>query len=131
MSLEDLPGGWEVWTDEDGGRAVLVYEPTEFDSQAFPAPCLPTIYLTWGPANRRRPLGDRQSRSNTQWHVTLFLEPDVNAPVRTYESRPSAIEGALNLAMEFHRGEIDYRSLYQVPRESYLAKLDELTGSRD
>jgi hypothetical protein len=25
-------------------------------------------------------------------------------------------------------GEIDYRGLYQVPREDYFAKLDELVG---
>jgi hypothetical protein len=60
--------------------------------------------------------------------VTLFLEPEVSVPPREFDSPAAAVEAALDLAAEFARGEVDYRSLYQVPRPDYFARLDELTG---
>jgi hypothetical protein len=45
---------------------------------------------------------------------------------------PFAAEaGAADLAERFAGGEVDYRGLYQVPREGYFEKLDELTGRAD
>lgn len=120
-----LPDGWERWSEERT-KIVLVYRPDVFDSDAFPPPCLPTLYLTKGQRNRRpgreRPLPD------DPWFVTLSLEPDVTDDQRRYDDREAAIEGAIDVAREFATGALDYRDLYQVPREEYLAKLDELTG---
>jgi len=129
MSLEDLPDDWVVWDDSGDGRAVLVFRPDVFDTEAFPAPCLPTIYVTRGPKERRRPPTDRRALADADWRVTLFLEPAVNAPERSFESRDRAIAGAVELAREFAAGDVDYRSLYRVPRESYLDRLDEVVGT--
>lgn len=121
----DLHGDWAVW-NEDDHRAVLVYRPDVFDSQAFPAPCLPTIYLTKGKRGRRP--GEHRPRPDADWYVTLSLEPEVTGERHRYEGQDAAVAGALDLAASFATGDIDYRALYQVPRDAYLAKLDELTG---
>jgi hypothetical protein len=126
MAFEDLPGSWVVWNDEPGDRAVLAYRPDVFDSQAFPAPCMPTLYVTRGPRSKRPPR--RRGRVGDDWHVTLYLEPDVNLPARSYGTRPGAVEGAVELARAFDAGDVDYRGAYQVPREDYLDELDALTG---
>lgn len=123
---EPLPTGWRTWSDNDD-RTVLVYRPDVFDGGEFPAPCLPTIYVTHGRRNRR-PGVERSARPGASWVVTLYLEPDVSAPEELYDSRAAALAGAGDLADRFARGDVDYHDLYQVPRESYLAKLDELTG---
>ncbi|WP_440005608.1 DUF5820 family protein [Halomicrococcus sp. SG-WS-1] len=124
MSLSDLPESWTVWNDEHEGRCVLAYRPDVFDAQAFPAPCMPTISLTPGSPNR--PPGER---SGEAWYVTFYLEPEVSLPgTRRFDSREAAVDGAVDLAAEFAAGEIDYRDAYQVPREEYLDRLDELTG---
>ena len=125
MGLDDLPDGWQRWSDE-ATKAVLVYRPDVFDTKTFPAPCLPTIYLTKGQRNRRP--GRDQPAPDADWYVTLFLEPDVDRAADRYETRRAAEEGAIDLAARFAAGEIDYRGLYQVPREDYLDKLDDLTG---
>ena len=125
MSFPSLPSGWVVWNDEPDGRGILTYRPDVFDSQEYPAPCLPTIYVTNG-SQRARP-GSGQIETDT-WHVKLFVEPDVEAETERYDSREAAVEGAVDVASRFADGEVDYRSLYQVPREAYLDKLDELTG---
>ncbi|MFC6989120.1 DUF5820 family protein [Haloplanus sp. GCM10025708] len=124
MSFDALPEGWTVWNEDPDGRSILAYRPDVFDSQAFPAPCLPTIYVTNG-SPRQRP-GAR--REPSEWSVTLFLEPDVDRSVATYDSREAAVEAATELAERFADGDVDYRGLYQVPREAYLDRLDELTG---
>jgi hypothetical protein len=124
MGFDSLPEAWVVWTDESQ-RSVLTYRPDVFDTQAFPAPCLPTIYLTKG-KRRRRP-GD-QTRPTDPWYVTLYLEPEIERPAEQFDSREAAVEGACALARRFADGEIDYRALYQVPRPEYFEKLDELTG---
>jgi hypothetical protein len=127
IRLSDLPDGWTVWSDGEDGRVVLAYRPDVFDSDAYPAPCLPTLYVTRGPRERRRPPDDDR-RLRDDWHVTLYLEPDVSAPSRAHERRDDALVEAVEWAREFARGDVDYRDLYQVPRERYLARLDELTG---
>jgi hypothetical protein len=125
MALADLPDGWSVWTDE-GETVVLVYRPDVFDTAAFPAPCLPTIYLKKGERDRRP--GPNEPDPDDPWYVTLFLEPDVNRPPETAETRADAETVALAIAEGFVRGEIDFRGLYQVPREDYLDRLAELVG---
>lgn len=124
--MDDAPPGWRVWSDADD-RLVLVYRPDVFDGGAFPPPCLPTIYVSRGRRNRR-PGVDLDPPPGTPWYVSLFLEPDVELAPEEYGSRAEAVEGARALARQFARGEVDYRGLYQVPREAYLEKLDELTS---
>lgn len=125
MSFEELADGWVVW-NEERHRSILAYRPDVFDSQAFPAPCLPTIYLSKGKRSRR-PGRDRPAPDDP-WYVTLFLEPEVDTGTETYDSRQAAIEGAMELAERFAQGDIDVRDVYQVPREDYLDELDALTG---
>ncbi|WP_224268639.1 DUF5820 family protein [Haloprofundus salinisoli] len=125
MSFDALPEGWTVWNDEPEGRAILAYRPDVFDSQQFPAPCMPTVFLSNG-SRRRRP-GASQIETAT-WHVTLLLEPEIEAETTEYDSREAGVDGAVECARRFADGEVDYRSLYQVPREQYFEKLDELTG---
>jgi hypothetical protein len=124
MSFEDLADAWELWSEERQ-KVVLTYRPDVFDSHDYPAPCLPTIYITKG--KRRRKPG-KQTRPDDPWHVTLFLEPEVGTDSDSFQTREDALAGATELANRFHEGELDYRSLYQVPREHYLDRLDELTG---
>lgn len=121
-----LGAGWTVWNAEPD-RAILVYRPDVFDGAAFPAPCLPTVYVTRGRMNRR-PEGNRRLPPDAPWTVTLRLEPDVERDPDTYDSKADAIEGAERLTRRFSAGEIDYRSLYRHARESYLDRLDDLTG---
>lgn len=125
MSLDALPDGWTVWNEEPEGRVILAYRPDVFDSDAFPAACLPTLYVSNGSRSRRPGAGQYELDT---WHATLFLEPDVEGPVEEFDSREAAIDGAVDLAARFARGDVDYRGRYQVPREDYLARLDELTG---
>ena len=124
--FDGLAAGWEVWSEEKG-KIVLVYRPDVFDAGKLPAACLPTIYLTRG-RRQRRPGTDPRSRPGEQWYVSLFLEPDVERDPETRADRAAAITAAKHLADRFARGALDYRSLYQVPREDYLDRLDELTG---
>lgn len=123
MSFDTLPDGWTVWHEESDGRAVLAYRPDVFDTEAYPAPCLPTIYLSPG-SPRRRP----GARRDEAWTVTLFLEPEVDARVETRETRAAAVETAIDMAGAFADGEVDHRAVYQVPREAYCDRLDELVG---
>lgn len=125
MSLENLPDEWTVWADDSNGRTVLVYRPDVFDGSQFPAPCLPTIYVSDG---SRRPRPGASGRSTDTWHASLLLEPEIEGPSERYDSREAALDGAVELARRFADGEVDYRSLYQVPRETYFEKLDDLTG---
>lgn len=123
---EALADGWRVWNDDDD-RLVLAYRPAVFDGAEFDAACLPTLYVTRG-RRSRRPGGTRSLPPDAPWVVTLFLEPEVSAPPREFDSPDAAVRGALALAEEFARGGVDYRSLYQVPRPDYFDRLDELTG---
>ena len=126
MSFEALPDGWQVWNEEPGGRAILVFRPDVFNEDGFPAECLPTIYLTNG-SRRRRP-GAGQYATD-EWHVVLFLEPEIEAVAETHGSREAGATAAVDVATRFAAGDIDYRAAYQVPRESYFDRLDSLIGS--
>ena len=121
-----LGTGWRVWNAEEA-RVVLAYRPDVFDGDAFPAPCMPTIYVTRGRRNRR-PAGTRNLPPDAPWMVTLYLEPDVDRRSDAYDTREAALDAAETLTERFAAGGVDYRSLYQVPRDRYLAELDELTG---
>lgn len=118
--------GWQVWHSESQ-KLVLTFRPDVFDSDAFPAPCLPTIYTTKGRRGRRP--GPHHPSPEDAWYVTLYLEPDVSDEWQ-YDSQRTASEETARLATRFETGEYDYRSLYQVPRPAYLDKLDELTGKK-
>jgi hypothetical protein len=127
METGDLPDGWVVWNDEPGGRAIYAYRPDVFDSQAFPPECLPTLYVS-----RRAPNQGRryEPQPGDDWWVAFYLEPEVR--VREYDdhddSRDAAVEHATDVAAAFADGDLDYRAAYQVPRDDYFEKLDELTG---
>lgn len=125
MEFDGLPAGWEVWSEE-AKRWVLAFRPDVFDAETFPAACLPTIYVTKGRRGRRP--GRPTPPEEAPWFVTFYLEPDVSGPERQFASREAARDGALDIAREFAAGDVDYHSLYQVPRPEYLEKLDELTG---
>ncbi len=125
MSFEALPDGWQVWNEEPSGRAILVFRPDVFNEDGFPAECLPTIYLTNGSRKRRPGAGQY---ATDEWHVVCFLEPEIEAVAETYDDREAATEAAVDLADRFVAGDVDYRAAYQIPREAYFEKLDELTG---
>ena len=123
MDLDGLSEDWTVWNKTET-ELVLAYRPDIFDSEQFPAPCLPTIYLTRG-KRTRRPGADR---TGEDWYVRLYLEPEVDRDADTAPDRDDAVEQAVDLANRFADGDIDYRGLYQLPREAYLDELDSLTG---
>lgn len=124
-----LPDGWTVWSDGDDGRLVLAYRPDVFDAAEFPAPCLPTLYLTHGKRTRRPGINPADTADSADWFVSLYLEPEVSVDeTLRFPTRAEALERAVDLARRFDDGEIDYRALYQVPREAYFERLDELTG---
>ena len=128
-AFADLPESWVVWSDEDDGRSVLVYRPDVFDADEFPPACLPTLYLTQGRRSRRPKTNPNDRVGDRDWYVTLYLEPDVSLDeTHRFTSREAALECAVELARAFDDGEIEYRELYQVPRERYFDRLDELTG---
>jgi hypothetical protein len=124
-----LGDGWRVWNAEDD-RVILAYRPDVFDGAEFPAPCLPTLYVTRGRRNRR-PEGNRNLPPDAPWMVTLFLEPEVNRPPDAYDSLSAALAAAEELTRRFAAGEVEYRDLYQVPRDRYLAELDALIGREE
>ncbi len=128
MSFAALPDDWRIWNEEPGGRTILVFRPDVFNEDAFPAECLPTIYVTNG-SRRARP-GAGQYATD-EWHVVLFLEPEIEATAETYDDRSAAADAAVNVATRFADGEVSYREAYQVPREAYFERLDELTGRSD
>jgi len=122
MDLSALADDWTVWNRTEE-KLILAYRPDVFDSEQFPAPCLPTVYLTRG-RRTRRPGADR---TGEDWYVTLYLEPEVERS-EAFENREAAVSSAVALANRFADGSLDYRSLYQVPRAEYLDELDALTG---
>jgi hypothetical protein len=126
---ESLAEGWRVWNADDT-RLILAYRPDVFDGAAFDPACMPTIYVTRG-RKTKRPEGSRNLPPDAPWTVTLFLEPDVSTDPEFHDGREPAVEAALSLAGSFAAGEVDYRGLYQLPRETYLDELDRLTGRLD
>lgn len=125
MALESLPPGWEVWSDE-ATKVVLAYRPDVFDTDAFPAPCLPTIYVSKGQRDRRP--GPNEPDPDDPWYVTLYLEPEISTETDTAATRGEAESLATDVAAAFAAGELDLRGLYQIPREDYLDRLEALVG---
>ena len=125
MPFEELADGWERWNEEEY-KLVLTYRPDVFNSNDFPAPCLPTIHVTKGRRDRRP--GRNTPDPSDPWYVQLYLEPEVTDEEHSCADRESAREMAAELAEQFAAGDVDYRGLYQVPRPAYLDRLDELTG---
>lgn len=127
VSSDALPAGWEVWNEEANGPVILAFRPDVFDGRSFDAACLPTISVARG-ASPDHPR-ERRFRSDS-WHVALYLEPTVRARDHdsVYDSREAALAGAGEVAKRFSSGEIDYRNVYQVPREAYFETLDDLVG---
>jgi len=128
-TFDGLPEGWAVWNEEADGKAVLVYRPDVFDGDAFPPACLPTLSLTTQSPNR--PPGETTT-GPTNWHVLLFLEPDVRVRdpgvETTFERYDAAVAATVELTRRFADGEIDLRACYQLPRDAYLDELEALTG---
>ncbi|RLM57643.1 hypothetical protein DVK02_05310 [Halobellus sp. Atlit-31R] len=105
---------------------MLVFRPDVFNEQNdLPAECLPTILVS-NRSRARRP-GAAQIRTDT-WHVVLTLEPEVEVVTESYDSREAALAGANDLAARFAVGGVDYRAAYQIPREAYFERLDEVVG---
>lgn len=123
----DLAEGWVVWHEEPDGRVVLAYRPDVFDTQAFPAACMPTIMVAPGVSPNAPP--ERREASG-MWYVALYLEPMVR--VRevdvTYPTRDEAVRAAGEVAGAFAEGSFDYHALYNEPRAGYLDALDSLIG---
>ena len=129
MTGADLPAGWTVWADEADGRTVYAYRPDVFDGSTFPAECLPVCYVTHGARTRRPGRNPTDRTADDDWFVTFYLEPEVHlGDVERFDTREAAAAHAHELARQFASGEIDYRGAYQVPREEYFERLDELTG---
>jgi len=102
-----------------------VYRPDVFGGDDLPSECLPTIYLTNGARNARPGSGQYATE---EWHVVLFLEPEIEAIAETYESPEAGAAAAVDVAERFVAGDVDYRAAYQVPREEYFERLDEYVG---
>ncbi|AXR78357.1 DUF5820 family protein [Natrarchaeobaculum sulfurireducens] len=127
-----LPAAWDVWADGDDGRLVLAYRPDVFNADSFPAACLPTLYVTHGRRTRRPGRNPTDTTAADDWFVTFYLEPDVTVEDgRRFPDRDDALEYASELATRFAAGDLEYRSCYQVPRDRYLERLDDLTGRDD
>lgn len=126
MGFEEIPEGWTVW-NEESRKIILTYRPDVFNTDAYPAPCLPTIHIRQGRPSRKP--GRNTPAPDAPWYVQLYLEPDVSMAEDSYDGRDTAEQAAHRLAEQFANGEIGYRALYQVPREEYFDKLDELTDS--
>lgn len=126
MGFEELAEGWTVWNEEPQ-KVILTYRPDVFNTDAYPAPCLPTIHIRQGRPSRKP--GRNTSAPDAPWYVQLYLEPDVSTDDDSYDGREAAEAGARRLSEQFVDGELDYRALYQVPREEYLDKLDELLNA--
>jgi hypothetical protein len=126
---EALADGWRVWNADDT-RAILAYRPDVFDGSGFDPACMPTVYVVRG-RRTRRPGGTQDLPPDAPWTVTLYLEPSVKRDPEFHDTPREAVEAALSLAARFGEGEVDYRGLYQVPREAYFEELDRLTGRGD
>ena len=125
MSFETRPDGCQAGNVEQTGQATVGYGPDSYAHLTLPSTCLPTIYLTNG-SRRKRP-GAGQYATD-EWHVVLYLEPEIEAVTQTYETRERGAEGAIDVAGQFVDGDVDYREAYQVPRDAYFERLDEYVG---
>lgn len=126
MAVEGVAEGWTVWDHEPDDRLILVFRPDIFDGDAFPAACLPTIYVREGERDLRLLSPDPAPGTEDTWRVQLFLEPAVGETFGTFDSWDDAVDGAVDVAGRFCAGELDLHGMYLDPREAYLARLDAL-----
>lgn len=127
--LPEPPSGWTVWNVDADGRVILAFRPDVFNTTDHPPECLPTIYVSQGRRNHRRPGVDRPEAASGDWFVRLYFEPDVSLDeTKRYPERDAAIDGAYDLATDVAAGDVDPRDVYQVPRPEYFDALDDVTG---
>jgi len=127
--LPEPPSGWTLWNVDADGRVILAFRPDVFDTTDHPPECLPTIYVSQGRRNNRRPGVDRPEAASGDWFVRLYFEPDVSLDeTMRYRERDAAIDGAYDLATDVAAGDVDPRDVYQVPRPEYFDALDDVTG---
>ena len=122
MQSTDLPAGWEVWSVESQGPTVLVYRSDIFDTSAFPAECMPTMFVSQFRDPRKGPT----PASENPWQVELRLEPAILLASQQADDREAAIAAAMDLGSAFINGEFDIYAAYGEPRECYLAKIESL-----
>ena len=101
---------------------MLVYRADVVGGGDLRGAWLATMYGTNGARNGRPGSGECATE---EWHVVLFLEPEIEAVSETLESREAGAAAAVDVAERFAGGEVDYRAAYQVPREAYFERLDE------
>lgn len=133
MDSDALPPGWALWNLEERESLILAFRPDVFDGEAFPSACLPTIYVREGEKDLRNAGREPVVGTEGSWTVRLFLEPDVSTGPSTHAAWDAAVDEAVSLAESFAAGEVDLRAIYQLPREDYLERLEQLTlgdGSR-
>lgn len=128
MELEGLPDGWTVWDHAPEDRLILAYRPDVFDGSTLSPACMPTIYVREGEQDLRRAGPQPASGTAGTWTVTLILEPEVDRQLSTRDTFEAATMAAVAYARAFDAGALDLESIYQVPREDYLAALAELVG---
>ena len=126
MTDAGLPEGWREWNDEPGGRKIIAYRPDVFQKSSFPDACMPTLVLGPRPPRGARPEARVEHHSTGEWYVTLFLEPEVILVEHTCPNRETAVDSFRQVARDFSSGAYDLRDAYQIPREDYLHRLDEL-----
>lgn len=125
MSDGDPTPGWEVWHDHPNGLLVLTYRPDVFDTQAFPAACLPTVAVK--PERSRGGRGRPADPDGAgRWVAELLLEPDVPIARRHAPDPASAREEGHALAKAFVDGAFDLAAAYADPPETYLDRLESL-----
>ena len=104
--LPEPPSGWTVWNAEPDGRIILAFRPDVFNSADHPPECLPTLYVSQGRRNDRRPGVAPPEAASGDWFVRLYFEPDVSLPEdRRFDDRDAAVDGAYELAREFATGD--------------------------
>lgn len=128
VSEIDLPPGWTRWHTGEDGVVVLTYRPDVFDGADFPAACLPTITVKPERAGGPRGRPVTSTGPETTWVVELRLEPEVVVERERSPSREKAIDTATQLSGSFVSGNLPLREAYQLPRDDYLERLDELLG---
>jgi len=101
-----------------------VYRPDVFGGDDLPSECVPTIYLTNGARNARPGSGQYATE---EWHVVLFLEPEIEAIAETYESPEAGAAAAVDVgAVRRRRRGLPGR--LSGAAGGYFERLDEYVG---
>lgn len=109
---DDLPNGWEVWSEEDG--LVICYKPNVFNGGEFPPVCLPTISA------------GRSERGG--WKVSFYIEADVEARRlrKEFKEYSDAVNYIVDLTEKFNKGNFDIKDFYAKGdvRKDYVEKIE-------